>query len=70
MVVEGLELNPTQRETLVSLRAQLKIQTSVLIAAAGVDKPNFTNLTHAEACQVIKFAMERKRENVRNQALS
>ena len=64
--MQGLEPNPTQMDALVSLRATVKLSASHLISLAGVEKTKFSNLTHAEAAQVITFAMDRRRENARN----
>ena len=66
MRVESLEPNPTQMDALVSLRAKVKLSMPHLISLAGVEKSNFSNLTHAEACQVIRFAMTRRNENARD----
>lgn len=66
MRVEGLEPNPTQMDALVSLRANVKLSSSHLISLAGVEKPQFSDLTHAEASQVIRFAMTRRNENARD----
>ncbi len=66
MRVEGLEPNPTQMDALVSLRANVKLSSSHLIDLAGVEKSQFSNLTHVEACTVIRFAMTRRSENARD----
>lgn len=66
MRAEGLEPNPTQMDALVSLRANVKLSSSHLISLAGVEKSEFSNLTHAEAIKVISFAMTRRNENARD----
>lgn len=58
--MEGLEPNETQMDALVSLKDNLKLSTSHLIALAGVEKPKFSSLTHDEARKVISFAMQRR----------